>query len=95
MTAKEKATATMTRWLEDKESWIGVFRNEELGHPRCGHTFALCFDDSDWDGAEVGKTRAPDAGHEGPGYLGMMWRYILIAKTRSVDDAIALIFTED
>ncbi len=85
----ENPEQIFTRWLSDGETWIGVFENHDLGSPGVGHRFALSFALSVIDMAEVGKQRAPDT------KLGLGWRYILIGKARSVQEAVALMDRKD
>ena len=75
---------TFTRWLADGSSWIGVFQNQDLGHSDRGRKIALCYDDSQFYGMAVGQARAPD--HRD---IGMGWRYVLQAKCRTTDEAVA------
>lgn len=82
----ETPREAVTRWLSDGDTWVGVFENKELG-PSLGHRFALPFalSDGSFDKVEVGKSRAPDTRF----YIG--WRYILVAKCKTVDEVMALI----
>ncbi len=85
----ETTTQTFTRWLSDGETWIGIFENHDLGHPDIGRRIALSFELSVIDMAEVGKQRAPDS------KLGMGWRYILIGKALTTQEAIAMMDRKD
>lgn len=71
------------RWLSDGETWIGVFQNQALDSSNRGHRFALSFDMENFGEAEVGKTCAPDTS------FGLGWKYILIAKCLTVEEAVA------
>ncbi len=75
---------TFNRWLADGKSWIGVFQNQDLGHPDTGRRIALCYDDSQYWQMAVGQARAPD--HRD---IGMGWRYVLQVKCRTVEEAVA------
>ncbi len=77
---------TFAAWMADEESWIGVFENQDLSSSRPGHRVALCFDDKQWDGGILNKSRAPD--HKD---IGMGWRYTLKLKTRKPEDAAAFV----
>jgi hypothetical protein len=72
----------VTRWLSDGQTWVGVYQNQDLGHPDVGRKIAMPFDVSDWDKAKLGS-RAPDTRH----LIG--WRYFLIAKCRTVEGVLA------
>lgn len=87
---EEKVRATYTRWLADGTTWIGMFENHDLGHRDVGHRISLAFDDSQFDAGIVGTTRAPDRQD-----IGLGWRYILIAKLRTVDEAVTWLKHEE
>jgi hypothetical protein len=74
---------TFLRWLKDGKSWIGIFENQDLGHPEGGRRVALQYDESQWDKAERGSGHAPDHATYGFG-----WRYLLVAKCRTADAAL-------
>jgi len=76
-------------WLEDGETFIGVFENQALDSIQCGHRYAMSFWMDQWEQAEVGKTRAPDT------KMGLGWKYILIGKTDDPDEAIKMLKGED
>lgn len=80
---------TFARWLSDGETWIGVFENHAMNSATHGARFALSFDNSQYDAAEVGKTRAPDT------RMGLGWKYILAGKYRSAEEAYAAVFSEE
>jgi hypothetical protein len=86
----EDSKRKMERWLEDGDTWIGVFQNRDLSSSDCGRTIALPFSLSDgsYEKAEIGKARAPDTS------AGLGWRYILIGKATSADEAISFFNTE-
>ena len=79
---------TFERWLADGQSWIGVFENKALDSGDVGKRVAFVYDIADMDKAEVGKLRAPDSN------VGVGWKYILIAKATTVDQALALMSPE-
>ena len=81
--APETLEQKFTRLLADGTSWIGVFQNQDLGHSRIGECIAFAFDTSQLEAAKIGSTRAPDHANYGLG-----WRYILIAKCATVDEAV-------
>jgi len=81
---------TFKRWLSDGESWIGCFENQDLSSGNCGHRFALCFDDKQWDAGIISKSRAPD--HKD---IGLGWRYTLKLKTREIETAVAYVTYQD
>ncbi len=88
ITERTSAVARFEDWL--KHGWkIAVFENQDLGHRMIGHRIALPFGDELAD-AKVGEAKAPDNKSYGFG-----WRYILIAKPESAEDAADLIFRED
>lgn len=74
----------METWLRDGKTWIGVFQNQDLGHPQVGRRMALPFADDVYWTSTVGQTKAPDTVT-----VGLGWRYVLIAKCRTVDEAQA------
>lgn len=86
----EAPRETLERWIADGETWIGVFENHDLGHPEIGRRIAFPFStkDGSFEAAEVNKTRAPDSRH-----IGLGWRYILIAKCTTADEAFMSVFT--
>jgi len=71
------------RWVSDPTTWIGVFENHALDSVNAGHKIALSFDMASFDDAIVGNTRAPD--HKA---IGTGWKYVLVCKTRDVDEAL-------
>lgn len=85
----DQARGTFERWLSDGESWIGCFENKDFGSRDMGSRVALCFDDSQWDAVELGG-RAPDVNLSPINGIG--WRWLLIAKTRAVDEVLDLVF---
>lgn len=78
------AEETLTKWFTDPDpgDWVGIFENQDLGHPDLGMRIAGLYGADQWDLAEVGKTTGPDGIH------GLGWRYILAAKTRTFDEAL-------
>lgn len=82
--AQETQRETFERWLSDGTTWIGVFENQDLGHSRLGDRISVPYDSTQWDGGVIGVSRAPDRAAIGPG-----WRWILVAKVRTVEDAVA------
>jgi hypothetical protein len=52
----ESTDQTFTRWLSDGSTWIGVFENQDLGHPDVGRRIALPYDDALFEQATVGKS---------------------------------------
>ncbi len=78
------------RWLSDGQSWIGVFENHDLGHPLVGHRVSFQFDLAQLTSAVIGQTRGPDHKEYGLG-----WRYLLIAKALTVDEAVAWLKHEE
>lgn len=78
-----------TRWLADGETWIGIFENHDLGSRDVGLRRAWSYDLAKIDEAKVGKTRAPDT-EEGLG-----WRYILIFKALTLQEAVAMMDRKD
>ena len=74
------------RWMRDVDTWIAVYENHDFGSPQFGRRIALPCNRSQWDAARIGKSCAPSHPDIGRG-----WRYILIAKCDSVDDAAAIV----
>ena len=77
-TARERAKARFEHHLADGETWIGIFENKALDSTGAGHQVAMFFDMSQWDTAVIGG-RAPDT----PG-----WKYLLVFKAKTVEDAL-------
>jgi hypothetical protein len=84
--------AKLKEWVADGDTWIGVFENQDLGHPQIGQrcVFPFALSDGSMDKAEVGKTRAPDGKT-----IGLGWRYILVCKTTSHGHAIKWLAGEE
>jgi hypothetical protein len=73
-------------WLS--HGWaIGVFENKDLGSRDVGLRYAMPFDREQMAMAVIGDTRGPDT----PAY-GLGWRYILVAKPSTVDEAVKAVF---
>jgi hypothetical protein len=72
-------------WFTDPDTWVGIFENHDLGHPqqglRCAFPFRISDGSMSW--SEIGKTRAPDGRT-----IGLGWRYILVAKCTTADEAL-------
>jgi len=75
-----------------------VFQNQDLGHSDLGRKIAMPFPQAVWNGAH-------EAGHLPPGInvashapdhtsIGLGWRYLLIRKCRTVEDAVAAMAEE-
>lgn len=79
---RRRKEAIFGRWLSDGKSWVGVFQNIELGHPEGGSKIAFCYDAAQFDAAKINETQAPDGQH------GLGWRYRLVAKCRTVLEAM-------
>ena len=77
-----QAEARVRKCFEDPDTWVGVFENHDLGHSEIGRRIAFPFAMAQFEVGEIGKTRAPDTRK----LLG--WRYILIAKCRTGDEAM-------
>jgi hypothetical protein len=82
--APETIEQTFTRWLSDNTTWIGVFENKDLGHIDVGRRIAVPYDISQFEAAQIGVARASDSA-----IIGLGWRYVLVAKSHSVEGAIA------
>lgn len=82
MTLTEESRSALTRWLADGSTEIGVFENKALDSADCGRRVAIPFEKGAMDSAEIGKCRAPDMPTIGAG-----WKYILVAKCSTVEDA--------
>ncbi len=83
-TALEHAKARFEHHLADGETWIGIFENKALDSADAGRRIALFYDTAQWDKADIGD-RAPDMPSQG--FIG--WKYQLVHKAKTVDDAIA------
>ena len=98
MTNREKSDheasllATCLKWLHDGDTWLGVFENQDLGHPEIGRRciFPFPLSDGSWDAAKEGETRAPDGKH-----IGMGWRYTLMLKTKDANQAVDALLRKD
>ena len=78
----DSPAVTFARWMRNGDTWIGVFENAALDSADMGRKLALPFDTSLFDGAVIGKDHAPDTS------IGLGWKYILVAKCRSVEEAL-------
>jgi len=70
-------------WMQDGETWIGIFQNQAFDSGDFGQRVAMAFDNSQFEEAEVGKTTAPDNKAGGLG-----WKYILVKKCRTAEAAM-------
>lgn len=86
-TGRNEAHKRFADWLSH-EWGIAVFENHDLGSAMVGHRFAIPVDRSALDAAKIGESRAPDTA------LGLGWRYILIAKPGTPEEAVALVYRE-
>lgn len=74
----------------DPGDWMGVFENQDLGHPQLGQRVAFMFGAEDWDpGLLTRHTTAPD------GSFGLGWRYTLVRMCKTADEAKAAMTTID
>lgn len=75
---------TIDRWFREADpgDWVGVFENHDLGHPDLGIKLGFVYGEDQWDGAKIGRTSGPDTKA-----FGLGWRYLLIAKCRTPDEA--------
>jgi len=80
----ETPRETFERWLSDGTTWIGIFENHDLGHSDLGRRIARPYDASQEEVAKLKSTTASD--HKA---IGFGWRYILVAKCHTADEAIA------
>ena len=78
--------ARFQTFLADGTSWIGIFENHDLGDAGVGTRIAFLFDDIYWERCVINITRAPETKTTGFG-----WRYILIAKCRTAEHALAVL----
>jgi hypothetical protein len=82
----QKQRLLIASWFNDADTWVGVFENHDLGHPdrglRCAFPFAIS--DGSMEKSIVGQTRAPDGR-----IIGMGWRYLLVAKCSTAEEALA------
>lgn len=81
----EDLRAKLESYLDDGETFIGVFENMAMDSARHGLRIAFPFDTAQWDDAVIGKTHAPDPSFD----LG--WKYILISKTTDVTEAFRIL----
>lgn len=86
-TKPEDSAEQIVRWFQDRDTWVGVFENHDLGHPKVGAKVAAPFSKSQLDVAIIGRTHMPDT----PTIIG--WRYILIAKCLTAEDAIKTLWS--
>jgi len=75
--------ATIDRWFTDPDpgDWVGVFENQDMGHPDLGMKFGMLYGADQDDKATIMKTHAPDT------TFGLGWRYLLVAKCHTADEA--------
>ncbi len=78
---KEHAKSRFEHHLADGETWIGIFENQALDSVDAGRRVAMFFDMGQWDAAEIGS-RAPDTNN----FIG--WKYRLVCKAKTVDEAL-------
>jgi len=88
--SEETRLQTFERWLSDGDTFIGIFQNHALDSARCGHKIAMPFSMEQWDGAVIGKTRAPD--HKS---IGLGWKYLLMWKSTDAEDALSCMEEQD
>lgn len=90
-TDQHKTRQAIERWFADGDTWVGVFENHDLGSQqvgvRCAFPFTLS--NGSMEASRVGSTKAPDGSR-----IGMGWRYVLVAKCRTADEAMAALFRE-
>lgn len=79
----ETTAQTFERWLSDGDTFIGVFQNQDLGHYDIGRKIAMPFPKAQWDVAKLDETKAPD--HKS---IGLGWRYLLVGKFESAQEAV-------
>jgi hypothetical protein len=82
----ETPAETFERWLADGSTWIACFENQDLGHRDVGRRICIPYDDAQYEGGQLGITRAPDRAD-----IGLGWRYILKAKVRTAERAAAFL----
>jgi len=80
----ETVEQAFTRWLADGETWIGIFEDADLDSVALARRIAFPYAMDQFAVAVVDVTRAPDTASNGPG-----WRYVLVAKCRTVKEALA------
>ena len=83
-TPREHAEARFKHHLADGKTWIGIFENKALDSASAGHRIAMFYDTSQWDKASIGD-RAPDMPNQG--FIG--WKYVLVAKVKTVEEALS------
>lgn len=86
--ARADMLRSLTDWVGDGSTLIGVFENVALDSAALGHRVAFPFDDALDERLVIGQTRAPDCRQ----FIG--WKYILKAKTRDPEVALALVLRE-
>ncbi len=74
--------------FEDGTTWVGVFECNALDSSELGRRTAFPFDTSQFDQATLG-TRAPDT----KSFIG--WKYGLIAKCRTAEEALMWLRREE
>lgn len=84
---RQKLLDKMSVWLKDGSTWIGVFENHDLGHLMFGSRVAIPFDVSNFNDTPLGM-RAPDINNH------ILWRYVLVAKCRTLEEAEAALFND-
>jgi hypothetical protein len=83
---RRRIEETVARWFADPDTWAGVFENQALDSATCGERCAFPFklSDGSFERAEVGKSHAPDGAT-----IGLGWKYVLVAKCKFAEDAVA------
>jgi hypothetical protein len=74
--------ATLTRWLADADTFVGIFENTAFDSADFGRRVGLPFALSDFDTLKPGD-RAPDTST----LIG--WKYTCIGKAKTVEEAMA------
>ncbi|HUT76972.1 MAG TPA: hypothetical protein VM285_04760 [Polyangia bacterium] len=88
---RDSLVSTVSGWLEDGSTIVGVFENVALDSQLLGHRVAFPFELDLADRLILGSTRAPDSAKLG--FIG--WRYVLKLKSTDAEEVVGSVLCDD